>query len=141
VVESNRGHNLGRVILDSSAEPNTGVAGTVGGENMRRVLHAPVSGVMHPLCQIGDPVHAGDLVARIDDAPLHSQLDGVVRGLLHTGVHVRAGFKVGDIDPRGVISHCFTISDKALSIGGGAVEAILYLEQKNWLLAQKGGPC
>ena len=130
VVESNRGHHLGRVLLDSSAESNTGIPGTVGGENTRRVLHAPVSGILHPLCRIGDLVHAGDLVARIDDTPLHSQLDGVVRGLLHTGLYVRSGFKVGDVDPRGIASHCFTISDKALAIGGGVVEAILYLLQK-----------
>ena len=131
VVESNRGHHLGRVLLDSSAESNTGIPGTVGGENTRRVLHAPGSGILHPLCRIGDLVHAGDLVARIDDTPLHSQLDGVVRGLLHTGLYVRSGFKVGDVDPRGIVSHCFTISDKALAIGGGVVEAILYLLQSS----------
>jgi xanthine dehydrogenase accessory factor len=127
VVESNRGHSLGRAILDSTAEPNTGIPGTVGGEDMRRVLHAPASGIMRPLGRIGDVVHAGDLVARIDDTPLHSQLDGVIRGLLHAGLYVRSGFKVGDIDPRGIVSHCFTISDKALAIAGGVVEAILYL--------------
>lgn len=127
VVESNRGHNLGRVILDASAEPNTGMAGMVGGESVRRVLHAPVSGVFEPLLEIGDLVEAGKLVARVDGTPIYSQLDGVVRGLLYAGLTVRAGQKVGDVDPRGVVAHCFTISDKALAVGGGAVEAVLYL--------------
>jgi xanthine dehydrogenase accessory factor len=129
VIESNRGHNLGRVILEASAEPNTGIAGMVGGESTRRVLHAPVSGVFEPLREIGDLVRAGEIVARVDGTPLYSQLDGVVRGLMHAGLSVRAGFKVGDVDPRSVVAHCFTISDKALAIGGGAVEAILYLMQ------------
>lgn len=127
VVESNRGHNLGRVILNASAEPNTGMAGMVGGESVRRVLHAPVGGIFEPLREIGDRVEAGELVARVDGTPIYSQLDGVVRGLLYAGLTVRAGQKVGDVDPRGVVAHCFTISDKALAVGGGAVEAILYL--------------
>jgi xanthine dehydrogenase accessory factor len=130
VIESNRGHNLGRVILDADAEPNTGMAGMVGGESVRRVLHAPVSGLFEPLCEIGDLVRTGELVARVDGMPLYSQLDGVVRGLLYAGLAVRAGRKVGDVDPRGVAANCFTISDKALAVGGGAVEAILYLLQK-----------
>jgi xanthine dehydrogenase accessory factor len=133
VVESNRGHNLGRVILSDSAEPNTGIAGMVGGENVRRVLHAPVSGTFDPLCEIGDRVRSGELVARVDDTAIHSQLDGVVRGLLYAGLVVRAGQKVGDVDPRAVVANCFTISDKALAVGGGTVEAILYL------LRKKGG--
>ena len=127
VVESNRGHNLGRVMLDSSAEPNTGIPGTVGDETVRRVLRAPVDGIFYPLYEIGDHVRAGETVARVGDAPLQSQLHGVVRGLLYGGLWVRAGFKVGDIDPRGIVSHCFAISDKALAIGGGVVEAVLYL--------------
>ena len=73
--------------------------------------------------------HIGQAVAAyVDDAPPRSQLDGVVRGLLHDGLRVHAGMKVGDVDPRGVVSHCFSISDKALAIGGGVVEAILYWE-------------
>ena len=130
VIESNRGHNLGRVILDSGAESNTGIPGTVGGENVRRVLRAPIDGIFYPLYEIGDRVRAGETVARVSDEPLQSQLHGVVRGLLHDGLWVRAGFKVGDIDPRGIVSYCFAISDKALAIGGGVVEAILYLLQK-----------
>lgn len=130
VVESNRGHDLGRVILGQSAEPNTGIPGAVGGESLRRVLRAPVNGIFRPEHQIGDLVRAGQVIAHVNDTPLHSRLDGVVRGLLYAGLWVRAGIKVGDVDPRGVISHCFTISDKALAIAGGIAEAILYLLQK-----------
>ena len=127
VIETNRGHNLGRVILEGSAEPNTGVPGTVGGESARRVLRAPTEGTFRAVRAIGDRVQEGEVVAYVDDAPVRSQLNGVLRGLLHDGFRVHRGMKVGDVDPRGVVAHCFTISDKALAIGGGVVEAILYL--------------
>jgi xanthine dehydrogenase accessory factor len=129
VVETNRGHDLGRVILEGSAEPNTGVPGTVGGESARRVLRAPRPGVFRSARAIGDRVEEGEPVARVDGEPVRARLSGVVRGLLQDGLAVREGMKVGDVDPRGVVSHCFTISDKALSIAGGVVEAILYLRQ------------
>jgi len=131
VVETNRGHNLGRVILEGSAEPDTGVPGEVGGESARRVLRAPVAGVFRSIRAIGDRVRAGEVVAYVDDTPVVSQLDGVLRGLLHDGLAVPAGMKVGDVDPRAVVSHCFTISDKALAIGGGVLEAILYLARRS----------
>lgn len=131
VVETSRGHNLGRVILEGSAEPNTGMPGTVGGESVRRVLRAPAGGVFRAARAIGDQVQVGEIVAYVDDAPIRSQLNGVVRGLLHDGLRVSTGIKVGDVDPRGIVSHCFTISDKALAVGGGVVEAILYLRQLN----------
>jgi xanthine dehydrogenase accessory factor len=130
VVETNRGHNLGRVLLKGSAEPDTGVPGTLGGQSAKRVLRAPVPGAFQATRSIGDAVRAGDQVALVDGVPVRSQLDGVVRGLLYDGICVSAGLKVGDVDPRGVVSHCFTISDKALAIGGGVVEAILYLWQR-----------
>ncbi|HHS96362.1 MAG TPA: EF2563 family selenium-dependent molybdenum hydroxylase system protein [Chloroflexi bacterium] len=127
VIETNRGHNLGKVILEGTAEPNTGVPGTVGGESARRVLRAPTEGIFRGVRAIGDRVREGEVVAYVDDAPVRSQLNGVVRGLLHDGLRVHKGMKVGDVDPRGVVSNCFTISEKALAIGGGVVEAILYL--------------
>jgi len=127
VVETNRGHNLGRVILEGSAEPNTGVPGTVGGESARRVLRAPAEGIFRTMRAIGDLVQVGEVVAYVGDTPLRSRLDGVVRGLLYDGFPVTIGMKVGDVDPRGVISHCFTISDKALAVAGGVLEAILHL--------------
>jgi len=130
VVETNRGHNLGRVILEGSAEPNTGVPGTVGRESGRRVLRAPAEGVFRTVRAIGEQVQTGAVVAYVDDAPIRSRLNGVVRGLRHDGLRVRSGMKVGDVDLRGVVSYCFTISDKALAVGGGVVEAILYLRQR-----------
>lgn len=129
VVETNRGHDLGRVILKGSAEPNTGVPGTVGGESGRRVLRAPQPGMLRTARAIGDRVGEGELVAYVDSEPVRARLEGVVRGLLQDGLAVREGMKVGDIDPRGVVSHCFTISDKALAVAGGVVEAILYLRR------------
>lgn len=127
VVETNRGHYLGRVILAGSAEPNTGVPGTVGGESARRVLRAPSEGTFRGARGIGDLVEAGDVVAYVGDQRVCSRLDGVVRGLLRDGLPVRPHMKVGDIDPRGVVEHCFSISDKALAVAGGVLEALLYL--------------
>lgn len=127
VVETQRGHYLGRVILEGSAEPDTGVPGEIGGESARRVLRAPVAGVFRGVRAIGDRVHAGEVVAYVDDTPILSQLDGVLRGLLHDDLPVYPGMKVGDVDPRAIVAHCFTISDKALSVAGGVLEAILYL--------------
>ncbi len=134
VVETKRGHDLGRVLLEGSAAPNTGVPGTVGGESARRVLRAPAEGVFRATRAIGDRVQAGDVVSHVGDVPVHSQLDGVVRGLLHDGLQVSTGAKVGDVDPRGVVSHCLTISDKALAVGGGVVEAILHLNSQKKIL-------
>jgi xanthine dehydrogenase accessory factor len=130
VVETNRGHNLGRVILEGSAEPNTGVPGTVGGESARRVLRAPAEGVFRSVRAIGDRVITGEAVAYVGGSPVEARLDGVLRGLLHDGLTCHRGMKVGDVDPRGIVSHCFTISDKALAVAGGVVEAISYLLQQ-----------
>jgi xanthine dehydrogenase accessory factor len=127
VVETNRGHNLGRVIWQGSAEPNTGIPGTISGENARRIMTAPASGIFREKHHIGDLVKAGEEIAFIGDEPVISRLDGVVRGLLHDGLEVQTGMKIGDVDPRGVISHCFSISDKSLAIAGGALEAVLRL--------------
>jgi xanthine dehydrogenase accessory factor len=129
VVETNRGHDLGRVILEGSAEPNTGVPGTVGGESARRVLRAPRSGVFRSARTIGDRVEEGETVARVDGDFVRARVSGVVRGLLQDGLAVYEGMKVGDVDPRGQVDHCFTISDKALAVAGGVVEAILHLRQ------------
>jgi xanthine dehydrogenase accessory factor len=127
VVETNRGHNLGRVIWQGSAEPNTGIPGTISGENARRILVAPASGIFREKSHIGDLVKAGAVIALIGDEPVISRLDGVVRGLLHDGLPVQTGMKIGDVDPRGEVSHCYTISDKSLAIAGGVLEAMLRL--------------
>lgn len=124
VVETNRGHNLGRVYWQGSAEPDTGQPEAVLGLAGQRVLRAPGNGMFKGKLAIGDLVKAGEIVAMVDDEPIAAQFDGVVRGLLQNGMRVTTGLKVGDVDPRGVREHCFLISDKARAIGGGVLEAI-----------------
>lgn len=127
VIDTKRGHNLGRVIFHGQAQPDTGIPGKVEGETARRVLRAPADGLFVGRRKIGDLVQAGEAVAKVSGQPVVAPFDGVLRGLLHDGLMVRAGHKVGDVDPRTVVEHCFTISDKARAIGGSALEAILYL--------------
>jgi xanthine dehydrogenase accessory factor len=123
VIETMRGHTLGRVIYRGEALPNTGIPGEVGGFAEERVLRAPRPGVLRGAHEIGDRVNRGEVVAYVDDLPVPSRLDGVLRGLLRSGLEVSAGFKVGDVDPRAQREHCFTVSDKALAIAGGVLEA------------------
>lgn len=125
VIETNRGPNLGRCIWHGAAEANTGIPGSLGGETLKRVLRAPFSGVLEPLHDIGSTVRVGDIVARVGSADVRSQLDGIVRGMIRAGTHVSAGMKIGDIDPRGSLAICRRISDKALAIAGGVLEALL----------------
>ncbi len=125
VIETSRGHDLGRVILEGAAKPNTGVPGPIGGYTTERLLRAPQAGVFTSIARIGDAVRAGETLARVDGAEVTSAIDGVLRGLLRDGVEVSAGFKVGDVDPRAEPAHCHTISDKSRAIGGGALEAIM----------------
>jgi xanthine dehydrogenase accessory factor len=130
VVETMRGHYLGRALYQGAAAPNTGLPGAVHSVTAQRVLRAPVAGRFESVGRIGDRVAAGETVARVDGEPVRAHIDGVLRGLLADGLRVRAGLKVGDVDPRGVVDHCFTISDKALALGGGVLEAILYLARQ-----------
>ena len=125
VVETNRGHRLGRAIYAGSAEPDTGEPGLVGGMTHQRILRAPVAGVVASYATIGDRVEKGQIVASVADAPVVARTGGVLRGLLRSGAVVPAGLKIGDVDPRAEPSHCFLISDKALAIAGGVLEAIL----------------
>lgn len=127
VVETMRGHYLGRVIYDGSAQPNTGVPGLVGGFAGERVLRAPAAGTFHPLKEIGDQVRQGDTAATVDGVPMLCTLDGILRGILPDGTPVFPGMKAVDIDPRCKIEHCYCASDKALAVGGGVLEAILAL--------------
>jgi xanthine dehydrogenase accessory factor len=126
VIETNRGHHLGRVLFEGAAEPDSGTPGEIGGFTTERVLRSSRTGVFHPRLSIGDPVEKGSIVAQVDDIPLMAEINGMVRGLLREGTDVESGMKVGDIDPRGKREHCFTISEKARAIGGGVLEAILY---------------
>ena len=131
VIETMRGHDLGRVILDGSAEPNTGIPGNISGFTTERVLRSPKGGVFHEIRHIGDLVEKGEVVASVDDETIIAPIPGVIRGLLPTGTPVHAGMKSGDIDPRPIKSHCYTVSDKARAIGGGVLEAILMLQRRN----------
>lgn len=131
VIETNRGHFLGRVILDGSAEPDTGIPGAVMGYTVERVLRAPGDGMLRTGMSIGDEVKAGEVVGHVDGSSVVAGISGVIRGLLADGLNVAEGIKIGDIDPRGVREHCFTISDKALAIGGGVLEAVLYLRRRS----------
>jgi xanthine dehydrogenase accessory factor len=125
VVETNRGHYLGRVYWEGAAEADTGIPGRVGTRQAERVLRAPCSGLLETLCEIGDRVKAEDVVADVEGAPVKAVFDGLVRGLMHAGIHVQDGQKIGDIDPRMEREYCFTISEKALAIGGAVLEAVL----------------
>lgn len=125
VVETKRGHTLGRVIRHGSAIPNTGVPGLIGGETLNRLIKAPADGVFHPEKKIGDIVKRGERVANVDGVIVLSLTDGLIRGMLQDGVPVTKGLKCGDIDPRGRTVDYMTVSDKATAIGGGVLEAIM----------------
>lgn len=127
VVETMRGHTLGRVFYTGSALPNTGVPGLIGGFAGERVLRAPADGVFRQRLEIGSLVKAGDVAAEVAGTPMVCTLDGVLRGILADGTRVHRGMKAGDIDPRGETAHCHTVSDKALAVGGGVLEALLCL--------------
>lgn len=125
VVETMRGHTLGRVIWQGSARPNTGTPGIVAGKGAERVLRAPRAGTAQWRVAIGDAVQAGQVLGDVAGEPICAPFAGVVRGLIAAGTAVTAGLKIGDVDARADRSACFTISDKALAIGGGVLEAVL----------------
>lgn len=125
VIETNRGHNLGRIITDGEAEPNTGVPGDIAGHTEDRVLRAPSSGVFRALASIGDVVKEGDAVGEVDGHEVRARVAGVLRGLIRDGTRVSEGLKLGDVDPRGKREYCYTISDKARAIAGSVLEAIM----------------
>lgn len=132
VIETNRSHNLGRVIRRGTAEENTGDPGPLPGvpEDSSRVLRASVSGRFIAFSRIGDRLPAGETIGVIqrpggEEAPVLAPFTGVVRGLIHESTPVNTGMKIGDMDPRAEAEHAFTVSDKSLAIGGGVLEAIL----------------
>ncbi|MCD8351774.1 MAG: EF2563 family selenium-dependent molybdenum hydroxylase system protein [Planctomycetaceae bacterium] len=124
VVETQRGHNLGRLLASGIAEPNTGIPGNIGGYTRERVLRAPTDGTVEDALAIGDTVAAGDVVCTVDGEPVKAAIPGVVRGMIRPGILVRTGMKIGDIDPRGEKSYCFTVSEKARALGGAVLEAV-----------------
>lgn len=133
VIETRRGHKLGRVILQGCAEANTGIPGVIGGYGRERVIHSPADGVLRNVCAITETVRAGEVIAIVEtgngEVPVHAGIDGILRGLIRDGYPVSKGFKIADIDPRAEeYENCFTISDKARCIAGGVLEALLHLK-------------
>jgi xanthine dehydrogenase accessory factor len=140
VIETQRGHTLGRVITEGSALPNTGIPGEIDGFSLERLLRCPADGIFEEVAakSIGDLVKKGETVALVHNTqasssgaadgkklPVKAGVDGILRGLLPTGIRVRQGMKAGDVDPRCEREHCFTVSDKARAVGGGVLEAML----------------
>ena len=128
-VETMRGHTLGRMITTGSPLPNTNIPGLIGGFAGERVLRAPGDGIFRQVLQIGDMVKQGDIAGTVNGEPMYCTRDGVLRGLLADGTPVHKGMKSGDVDPRAEKSYCYLVSDKALSIGGGVLEAILHFTE------------
>ena len=132
VIETKRGHNLGRVLLHGSAAPNTGVPGIINGYDKERVIHSPADGILKNIAKITDTVSKDETIAIVETkngpVPVKASLDGLLRGLIRNGYQVTKGFKIADIDPRAEeYNNCFTISDKARCIAGGVLEAVLFL--------------
>ena len=135
VVETKRGHNLGKVLYSGSAAPNTGIPGIIGGYGKERVIHSPAAGILRNVAKITDTVEKGQIIALVETeqgrVPVYATLTGLLRGLIRDGYPVSEGFKIADIDPRlDEYSNCFTISDKARCIAGGVLEAVLHLRSK-----------
>ncbi|NLA95322.1 MAG: EF2563 family selenium-dependent molybdenum hydroxylase system protein [Clostridiaceae bacterium] len=132
VIETKRGHYLGRLIHQGEAIANTGIPGNIAGVDKDRVLRAPQAGVTRNLHGIGDLVAAGDVILTVDGQPVKTLIPGVVRGLIADGFNVKKGQKLGDVDPRGDADYTRTISDKGRTIAGGVLEAILaHLAKQN----------
>ena len=125
VVETNRGHDLGRVLMAGRAEANTGIPGAIRGYTVERVLRSPGEGRFVAVKAIGDPVTKGEQVGSVGGNQVVAAIDGIVRGLIRPGTLVGHGMKIGDIDPRGEPAYCATVSEKANAIGGAVLEAIL----------------
>lgn len=129
VIETKRGHNLGRVIREGEAYPNTGIPGNIGGYTSERVIHSEKRGILKNKKNIGDIVKKGEVIAVIEgegeETLVRATIDGILRGLIRDGFPVTDGFKIADIDPRKEeLENCFTISDKARCIGGSVLEVV-----------------
>lgn len=127
VVDTVRGQNLGRILLSGKSTPDNGIPKPVDGFSVERVVTTPVGGLLTPLAQIGQIVMKDEPIAQVGETIITAQLDGMVRGMLPAGFAVSEGMRIGDVDPRRVESLCYTISDKARSVGGGVLEAVFYL--------------
>jgi xanthine dehydrogenase accessory factor len=131
VIETMRGHSLGRLIFEGSAIPDTGIPGDIAGHSGDRVIRSPHSGVIENVSEIGDTVSKGSVIALVDGTAVTASIDGILRGILRNNSKVSSGMKIADIDPRlSERPNCFFISEKARNIAGGVLEAILYLQNK-----------
>ena len=124
VIETMRGHSLGRCIYDGPAQPNTGIPGNVGGYTHERVIHSPKAGLFTAKRHIGDSVQANEVIGYVDEEPVRAKITGILRGILKSGLIVSDHFKLADVDARCEESHCYSISDKSLAVGGGVLEAV-----------------
>ncbi|MGG5341037.1 selenium-dependent molybdenum cofactor biosynthesis protein YqeB [Enterococcus sp. AZ192] len=135
VVETMRGHYLGRLYFEGSALANTGIPGEIGGKSAERVIHSPASGQVKHIKKIGDSVQKDELLFYVGDQPVHSPLKGVLRGLISDQVICQKGLKCADVDPRETEEvDCYTISDKARALGGAVLDAILLIGRQKELL-------
>lgn len=131
VVETMRGHDLGRLLFQGSALPDTGVPGLIEGYGKERVVHAPAAGFFESIRKIGDAVEKGEIIARIGDVPVTAGIGGIIRGMIRDGFPAAEGLKIADIDPRlSQAANCYTISDKARCIGGSVLEAVMMLRNR-----------
>ena len=124
VIETSRGHNLGRVISKGTALPDTGVPGKSGGETAKRVLRAPNDGNFNSMMKLGEMVSVGDVVGEVDGTAVKTEISGLLRGLIYNGVKVSEGMKIGDVDTRGNRDYIYSVSDKANAVAGGVLEAV-----------------
>lgn len=137
VVETLRGHELGRAKYSGSAAADTGIPGEIAGFSSERIVRSPADGIARSVCSIGDIVPKGQVVAYVGEDEVLAPIDGVLRGIIHDGIFVKKGMKMGDVDPRGNVNNCFTISEKALAVAGGVLEAVLHIGFKNGRLSLK----
>lgn len=130
VIETMRGHNLGRLIIEGTASANTGVPGIIAGIGKERVIYSEFNGYIKNIEKIGSVVEKGDIIAVVEENYIYSPISGVLRGIIKDGYKVTEGLKIADVDPRiEEKENCFTISDKARNIGGAVLEAVLYLRK------------
>lgn len=130
VIETNRGHFLGKVIYEGSAIPNTSIPGDILGHTEDRIIRSSAEGRVKPLVEIGDMVEKGQVICTVGGKEVIANLSGIVRGMIKEDTQVTEGYKIGDIDPRGSIENVDTISEKARAIGGGVLEALMYLKNR-----------
>ena len=139
VIETERGHELGRIILEGGAREDSGVPGEIGGRSAERVMRAPCDGRVRTLRKIGDLVKKEEPVAAVDEMSVVAPFDGCLRGLIHDGLSVSRGLKIGDVDPRGDVRYTTTVSDKARTIGRAVLEAALAVGRERGILSLQAG--